>query len=60
VDADVTTNLINGIEKLEYFNNSPDKLSKVFFHLYWNAFQPGSEMDVRSQELGKIFINGRP
>ena len=30
-----------------------------FFHLYWNAFQPGSEMDVRSQELGKISINGR-
>ena len=60
VDVDVNTNLINGIQKLEYTNNSPDKLNKVFFHLYWNAFQPGSEMDVRSQELGKILINGRP
>jgi hypothetical protein len=28
--------------------------------LYWNAFQPGSEMDVRSRELGKILINGKP
>ncbi|MEO8414453.1 MAG: M1 family metallopeptidase [Ginsengibacter sp.] len=60
VNVDVNTNLINGAETLEYYNNSPDKLDRVFFHLYWNAFQPGSEMDVRSQELGKILINGRP
>jgi hypothetical protein len=59
-DVDVNTNLMNGIENLGYSNNSPDKLNRVFIHLYWNAFQPGSEMDVRSQELGKIFINGRP
>ncbi len=60
VDLNVNTNLVNGTEKLVYTNNSPDKLDKVYFHLYWNAFQPGSEMDVRSQELGKILINGRP
>jgi hypothetical protein len=60
VDVDVNTNLINGIQQLEYTNNSPDKLDKVFFHLYWNAFQPGSEMDVRSRELGKVLINGKP
>ena len=60
VDVDAQTNLINGIQKLEYTNNSPDKLTKVYFHLYWNAFQPGSEMDVRSQELGKTLVNGRP
>jgi Peptidase family M1 domain len=60
VDVDVNANLINGIQKLEYTNNSPDKLNKVYFHLYWNAFQPGSEMDVRSRELGKILVNGRP
>ncbi|MGN6800826.1 MAG: M1 family metallopeptidase [Ginsengibacter sp.] len=59
VDLNVTTNLLTGTEKLEYFNNSPDQLSKVYFHLYWNAFQPGSEMDVRSRELGKTLINGR-
>ena len=60
VDVDVQTNIINGTQKLEYTNNSPDKLTKVYFHLYWNAFQPGSERDVRSIELGKILINGRP
>jgi hypothetical protein len=59
VEVDVNTNRFIGIQKLEYTNNSPDKLDRVFFHLYWNAFQPGSEMDVRSQELGKILINGR-
>jgi hypothetical protein len=59
-DIDVNTNIIHGIQKLEYTNNSPDKLSKVYFHLYWNAFQPGSQMDVRSQELGKIITNGKP
>ena len=59
VSVDVNANLINGTENLEYSNNSPDKLNRVFFHVYWNAFQPGSEMDLRSQELGKIYINGR-
>ena len=53
VNMDVVTNRFSGTEKLEYTNNSPDTLSKVYFHLYWNAFQPGSSMDVRSQELGK-------
>jgi len=60
IDVNVQTNIINGTQKLEYTNNSPDKLSKVYFHLYWNAFQPGSEMDVRSIELGKVSVNGRP
>ncbi len=56
VAMDVATNRFSGTEKLEYTNNSPDTLSRVFFHLYWNAFQPGSSMDVRSIELGKTKI----
>ena len=60
VDVDVTTNRFTGTQKLEYTNNSPDILNKVFYHLYWNAFQPNSMMDVRSRELGKILINGKP
>jgi peptidase M1-like protein len=59
VNVDVNTNRFTGKQQLEYTNNSPDTLRKVFYHLYWNAFQPGSMMDVRSQELGKIGRGGR-
>jgi len=60
VDVDVNSNRFTGKQKLEYSNNSTDKLSKVFYHLYWNAFQPNSSMDVRSRELGKNLVGGRP
>ena len=59
IDVDVNSNRFTGKQKLAYTNNSPDVLSKVFYHLYFNAFQPNSSMDVRSQELGKTLINGR-
>lgn len=42
---------IDGTQKLVYYNNSPDTLTKVYYHLYFNAFQPGSMMDVRSRNL---------
>ncbi len=48
IDMDVNTYQYKGKQKLVYTNNSPDVLNKVFYHLYFNAFQPGSEMDVRS------------
>lgn len=48
VAVDETTHLVTGTQKLVYHNNSPDTLSKVYYHLYFNAFQPGSMMDVRS------------
>ena len=38
-----------GKQELVYTNNSPDTLKRVFYHLYNNAFQPGSEMDARLQ-----------
>lgn len=44
VDVDVQANTLAGRLKLIYQNNSPDTLTKLFFHLYWNAFQPESEM----------------
>jgi hypothetical protein len=60
IDMDVTANQFTGKQKLEYTNNSPDALNRVFYHLYFNAFQPNSSMDVRSRELGKTLVNGRP
>ena len=54
VKMDVQNNQFAGTEQIDYWNNSPDTLNRVFFHLYWNAFQPNSSMDVRSRELGKI------
>jgi hypothetical protein len=34
-----------------YTNNSPDTLHEVWFHLYYNAFQPGSMMYERAKAL---------
>jgi hypothetical protein len=56
VDMNVQTNRYNGKQTIDYWNNSPDTLKKVFFHLYWNAFQPGSMMDERSRRQGSIIL----
>ena len=37
----------DGKMKLKYTNNSGQSLNKVYFHLYFNAFQPKSMMDYR-------------
>ena len=47
VELDVSTANYTGKQHLVYTNNSPETLHKVFYHLYYNAFQPGSEMAVR-------------
>ena len=51
VKMDVNTFNYEGTQKLIYTNNSPDNLEQVFYHLFYNAFQPGSEMDVRSMTI---------
>ncbi|WP_339810254.1 M1 family metallopeptidase [uncultured Imperialibacter sp.] len=51
IDMDVSAHQFKGKQKLVYYNNSPDTLTKVFYHLYFNAFQPGSSMDVRSRTI---------
>ena len=52
VELNVVNNRFTGKQQLEYTNNSPDTLRKVFYHLYWNAFQPNSMMDNRSRDTG--------
>ncbi len=61
IDAtlDVQKNTVKGTEEILYANNSTDTLHKVYFHMYWNAFQPNSNMDVRSRELGKTTFTNR-
>jgi len=51
VKLDPKTHAFTGTEDLKYINHSPDTLQELFFHLYFNAFQPNSMMDVRSRNL---------
>jgi len=67
VELNTTDHTYKGKQSLTYFNNSPDALNRIFYHLYFNAFQPGSEMDVRSrtiedpdQRVGERIFNLKP
>nr|WP_321253092.1 M1 family metallopeptidase [Psychroserpens sp.] len=51
IDVDVDNFRYNGIQNIKYTNNSPEVLDRVFYHLFYNAFQPGSEMDIRLQNI---------
>ncbi|NJB85244.1 hypothetical protein GGR26_000989 [Lewinella marina] len=51
IEVDAVANQYTGTQVLKYFNNSPDTLDRVFYHLYFNAFQPGSQMDLRNLNL---------
>src|SRR6218665_1011527 len=51
VSMDVKNYQYKGTQELLYSNNSQDTLKRVYYHLYNNAFQPGSEMDVRAQSI---------
>ncbi len=42
----------DGKQTITYTNNSPNSLDRVYFHLYWNAFQPGSMMDQKLVSSG--------
>jgi hypothetical protein len=41
---DETTHVIEASETLDYWNNSPDTLHYVYFHLFQNAFIKGSHL----------------
>jgi hypothetical protein len=51
IDMNVENYQYDGVQKLVYTNNSPDTIEFVFYHLFFNAFQPGSEMDIRLQNI---------
>ena len=54
-DIDITLQVGNhqytGRQSLTYTNNSPDTLHTVYYHLYFNAFQPSSMMAERNRHL---------
>ncbi len=56
INLDVNSNIISGKQQIAYTNNSPDTLNKIFIHLYWNAFKPGSMMDERSIAASKLIL----
>lgn len=51
INMDVSDFTFNGKQELVYTNNSPDTINKVYYHLFFNAFQPGSQMDIRSRTI---------
>lgn len=51
IDVNEKTFQYDGKMNLKYSNNSGQELSKVYFHLYFNAFQPGSMMDERLKTI---------
>lgn len=51
IDVNEVTFQYAGNMTLKYSNNSSRTLSKVYFHLYLNAFQPGSMMDYRLSNI---------
>jgi hypothetical protein len=62
---DEDDNRIDGRESLEYWNNSPDTLRFVYFHLFQNAFIKGSHLHALEIEnktkphLGKKEAEGK-
>ncbi|MEM9720969.1 MAG: M1 family metallopeptidase [Bacteroidota bacterium] len=51
IDFDVVDHQFQGKQRITYFNNSPDTLERVFYYLFYNAFQPYSMMDMRSRTI---------
>ena len=48
---DVSDFTFSGEQELVYTNNSPDTINKVYYHLFFNAFKPNSQMDIRSRTI---------
>ena len=49
IDVNTENHTYQGKQILEYKNNSPDTLNRVFYHLFFNAFRPNSEQVLASK-----------
>lgn len=59
VKLDLNEDKLEGTERLIYTNNSPFELKELFFHLYQNAFQPGSYYDDLQKNNGRKNVYGK-
>jgi hypothetical protein len=63
--VDDKTDIVDATEELTYFNNSPDTLYFVYFHLYQNAFIKGGYLEQLNrandfkQKFGKYEAAGK-
>ena len=51
ISVDVSDFTYDGDQSIVYTNNSNDTINKVYYHLFFNAFKPNSQMDVRSRTI---------
>ena len=51
IDMDVSDFTFSGEQELVYTNNSPDTINKIYYHMFFNAFKPNSQMDIRSRTI---------
>ena len=51
INMDVSDFTFKGDQEIVYTNNSNDTINKVYYHLFFNAFKPNSQMDVRSRTI---------
>lgn len=51
ITLDAIDHRYTGYQRLVYYNNSPDTLKTVYYHLFYNAFQKGSMMDIHDNSL---------
>ena len=51
INVDVSDFTYDGDQSIVYTNNSNDTIKKVYYHLFFNAFKPNSQMDIRSRTI---------
>ena len=51
------TKMLVGKEKITYFNNSPDTLKFLVWHLYQNIFKKGFDSDGMEEIVGRVMTN---
>ena len=50
--VDDKKNTLSGEEEITFYNNSPDTLKEIYFHLYWNSFSKGSHFFEKKLNWG--------